>query len=127
MTHTPSNPAKSTATIEPAPPRAPNEYTQDWANQINRWLTNYTRLAGFPAVLRGGRLYLPSLPTSGYGLIVGEVYRDGDLLRIVLEGNGYIGGVSATGALGTLDVYYGKVFPTGLAASGSVGTLTVTP
>ena len=121
------NSSKSTATISPAPPRAPNQYTQDWANQINRWLTNYTRLAGFPAVLRGGRLYLPSLPTSGYGLIVGEVYRDGDLLRIVLEGNGYIGGVSATGALGTLDVYYGKVFPTGLAASGSVGTLTVTP
>ena len=79
------DPTKSSATIAPAPPRAPNQYTQDWANQINRWLTNYTRLANFPAVLRGGRLYLPSLPSSGYGLIVGEVYRDGDLLRYCLN------------------------------------------
>jgi hypothetical protein len=55
-------------------------------------------------VLRGGRLYLPSLPSSGYGLIVGEVYRDGDLLRIVLEGTGYIGSLSATGSVGTLTV-----------------------
>lgn len=119
------DPTKSSATIQPAPPRAPNEYTADWANQINRWLINYTRLAAFPAVLRGGRLYLPSLPTSGAGLIVGEVYRDGDLLRVVLEGAGYAGTVSAAGQLGTLGVYYGKVFPTGLSATGSVGTLTV--
>jgi hypothetical protein len=98
------NPTKSVATISPAPPRAPSQYTQDWANQINRWLTNYTRLANFPAVLRGGRLYLPSLPASGYGLIVGEVYRDGDLLRIVLEGSGYVEGLSTTGSVGTLTV-----------------------
>lgn len=98
------DPTKSSAPIPPAPPRAPNIYTQDWANQINRWLVNYTRLANFPAVLRGGRLYLPSLPGSGYGLIVGEVYRDGDLLRIVLEKNAYIGGEAATGSVGTLTV-----------------------
>lgn len=98
------DPTKSVATLAPAPPRAPNDYTADWANQLNRWLINYTRLAGFPAVLRGGRLYLPSLPASGYGLIVGEVYRDGDLLRVVLEGSGYIGGVAATGSVGTLTV-----------------------
>jgi len=120
------DPTKSSATLQPAPPRAPLEFSADWANQLNRWLINYTRLANFPAVLRGGRLYLPSLPTSGAGLIVGEVYRDGDLLRVVIEGAGYVGTVSATGQLGTLDVYYGKVFPTGLSATGSVGTLTVT-
>lgn len=119
------NPTRSTATTQPAPPRAPLQFTADWANQLNRWLINYTRLSAFPSVLRGGRLYLPSLPTSGAGLIVGEVYRDGDLLRIVLEGAGYVGSVSTTGELGTLDVYFGKVFPTGLSAAGSVGTLTV--
>lgn len=98
------DPTRSSATTQPAPPRAPLEFTADWANQLNRWLTNYTRLAAFPAVLRGGRLYLPSLPASGYGLIVGEVYRDGDLLRIVLEKNAYIGGLSAAGSVGTLTV-----------------------
>lgn len=104
------------------------EFTADWANQLNRWLTNYTRLAAFPAVLRGGRLYLPSLPASGAGLIVGEVYRDGDLLRIVLEGNCYAQTVSATGAVGTLGVVLGKtVYPSGISGTGSVGTLTTTP
>lgn len=98
------DPTKSSAALFPAPPRAPNEYTQDWAFQLNRWLINYTRLAGFPAVLRGGRLYVPSLPTSGYGLIVGEIYRDGDLLRVVLEGSGYVGGVVSAGSVGTLTV-----------------------
>lgn len=98
------DPTKSSATITPAPPRAPNDYTADWANQLNRWLINYTRLAGFPAVLRGGRLYLPSLPGSGAGLIVGEVYRDGDLLRIVIEGAGYVTGFAAQGSVGTLTV-----------------------
>lgn len=95
---------KSVGVIPPAPPRAPNEYTQGWADQLNRWLINYLRIMGFPAVLRGGRLFLPSLPNSGYGLMVGEVYRDGDLLRIVLEGTGYVGSLSASGSVGTLTV-----------------------
>lgn len=102
MTHT--NGLTSTAPIPPAPPRAPREYTQDWAFQLNRWIENYTRLADFPAVLRGGRLYLPGLPSSGYGLIVGEVYRDGDILRIVVEDAGYVAPVAATCEVGTLTV-----------------------
>lgn len=118
----------SSATIQPAPPRAPTEYTPDWANQINRWLINYTRLAAFPAVLRGGGLYLPSLPASGANLIVGEVYRDGDILRIVIAGAGYMGSVSAEGSVGTLNAVIGNiVYPTGVSGTGSVGTLTVTP
>lgn len=99
-----TNPTRSTATTQPAPPRAPLEFSADWANQLNRWLINYTRLANFPAVLRGGRLYLPSLPASGAGLIVGEVYRDGDLLRVVLEGYCYAQTIVATGSVGTLTV-----------------------
>jgi hypothetical protein len=99
-----TDPLKSTATIVPAPPRSPQSWSPDWAEQLNRWLINYIRLANFPAVLRGGRLYLPSLPASGYGLIVGEVYRDGNVLKVVLEGNGYMGSVAATGFVGTLTV-----------------------
>ena len=95
---------KSVGVIQPAPPRAPRDYTIDWADQLNRWLINYVRIAGFPAVLRGGRLVLPSLPASGYGLIVGEVYRDGDVLRIVLEGGAYMQSVVAAGSVGTLTV-----------------------
>ena len=98
---------QSTATLPPAPPRAPFEYSQNWAFQLNRWIENYTRLADFPAVLRGCRLYLPSLPDNPVGLIIGEVYRDADVLKIVLANYAYIG-------------------PTGLSATGSVGTLTVT-
>lgn len=99
-----SDPRKSTGTVFPAPPRSPSVFTQDWAEQLNRWLVNYTRLAGFPAALRGGRLILPSLPASGYGLNVGEVYRDGNVLKIVLEGSCYVGGEMAEGRLGTLSV-----------------------
>lgn len=101
---TPPNVLKSSATITPAPPRAPLEYSQNWAWQLNRWLENSTRLSSFPAVLRGGRLYLPSLPTAGYGLIVGEVYRDGDILRVVIENAGYMAPVTAAGSVGTLTV-----------------------
>lgn len=105
MTHQ-TNVRKSTAPIAPAPPRAPVVYTQDWARQLNRWFENYTRLADFPAALRGGRLILPSLPDNPVGLTVGEVYRDGDVLKVVLENYAYIdpGSVSATGAVGTLTV-----------------------
>ena len=99
-----TNVLKSTAPIPPAPPRAPVEYTQEWARQLNRWFENYTRLADFPSVLRGGRLYLPSLPASGYGLIVGEVYRDGDVLRIVLENGAYMQSITGAGSVGTLTV-----------------------
>ena len=102
----PTNVRRSTAALPPAPPRAPIEYTQEWARQLNRWIENYTRLADFPAALRGGRLILPSLPDSPVGLIVGEVYRDGDVLKIILENYGYAGtgSVSTTCAVGTLSV-----------------------
>ena len=96
--------AKFTPPIAPAAPRAPTEFTQEWAMQLNRWIENYTRLAAFPAVLRGGRLYLPDLPTNAYGLNVGEVFSNNGILTIIREGDAYIGPIVSKTELGTLRV-----------------------
>lgn len=98
----------SQAVIIPAPPRPPADgvWTVDYGNQLNRWLDNLSRLLGGPFYLRGTGLFFPpgSLPTSGYGLYAGEVFSNAGVLTMVLEGDIWLGSLSATTGLGDLTV-----------------------
>lgn len=90
----------------PAPPRPPAEYSLDYGNQLNRWLTNLSELIGGLSYLRGSGLFLSldSLPTTGYGLRPGEVFANDGVLTIVREDDIYLGSLTATSALGGLTV-----------------------
>lgn len=90
--------------IRPAPPRAPVQFSENWVNELNRWLTSLSEAqAGFLYVRVAG-MYWPSPPTSGYGLQAGEVFSNDGILTVVQEDDIWAGGFSATVELGTLTV-----------------------
>lgn len=90
--------------VLPAPPRYTGQDTQDYANQMNRWLDNLYRYVTGITYLRGNGLFLPGLATSGAGLRIGEVFSNAGVLTIVAEGDIWAGSVSATCAVGTVTV-----------------------
>jgi hypothetical protein len=49
-------------------------------------------------------LRLLNLPTSGYNLQEGTVFRDGEYLKVVLPNYAYLEGVSGTASVGTVTV-----------------------
>lgn len=88
----------------PALPLAPTDYDQNQFNQLISVLRLYfTQLdSNTPLQLDGIRLL--NLPTSGYNLREGTVFRDGEYLKLVLPNFAYLGNVSATVNLGTVTV-----------------------
>jgi hypothetical protein len=91
--------------ILPAPPRyTEGMESRDYANQMNRWLDNLHRYATGVVYLRGNGLYLPGLPTTGYGLSPDEVFSNGGILTIVRAGDVWAGPLSATATVGTVTV-----------------------
>lgn len=73
--------------VLPAPPRYYGQSAADYANQLNRWLESLYQYATGVTYLRGNGLFLPGLPTTGFGLRVGEVFANGGVLTIVREGD----------------------------------------
>jgi hypothetical protein len=69
-------------------------------------------------------LRLLNLPTSGYNLQEGTVFRDGDYLKVALPNFAYLEGVSGTGTVGSVTIVTNNF--QGILATGSVGTVTVT-
>lgn len=90
--------------IRPAPPRAPAEFSQEWVNELNRWLTNLSEAqAGFIYARLSG-MFWPNPPTSGYGLRAGEVFSNDGILTVVQEDDIWAGGFAVSAELGTLTV-----------------------
>lgn len=100
MTLTPQLPILS------PPPRGTSEWTQEYANQLNRWLENLARLFGGIYYLRGSGLYLSpdSLPVGPYGLYPGEVWANDGILTWVREGDIGLSMVYGTGTVGSVTV-----------------------
>jgi hypothetical protein len=93
--------------IFPAPPRPPPEgWTQDYGNQLNRWLENLSQFIAGINYVRASGLYLApgSFPTSGYGLRAGEVFSNAGILTVVREGDIWMGSFAIGSGLGTLTV-----------------------
>ncbi len=88
----------------PALPLAPIEYDQQHMAQLIGALRLYLTQADSNAALQIDGLRLLNLPTSGYNLPEGTVFRDGEFLKIVLPNFAYLQGVSGTGNVGTVTV-----------------------
>lgn len=90
----------------PAPPRPQDEFSREWSNQMNRWLTNLADKLNGVYYLRGSGLYLDpnSFPTSGYGLRAGEVFANDGVLTWVREDDIWAGGFAVSAEVGTVTV-----------------------
>jgi len=88
----------------PALPLAPIEYDQQQFSQLVGVLRLYFTQLDSNVALQTDGLRLLKLPTSGYNLPEGTVFRDGEYLKIVLPNFAYVAGVSGTGNIGTVTV-----------------------
>jgi len=88
----------------PALPLATPEYNEQQLAQLIGVLRLYfTQLdSNVPLQMDGIRLL--NLPTSGYNLQDGTVFRVGEDLKIVVPNVSYLYGVSATASVGTVTV-----------------------
>jgi len=88
----------------PALPMATPEYNEQQLAQLIGVLRLYfTQLdSNVPLQMDGIRLL--NLPTSGYNLQDGTVFRVGEDLKIVVPNISYLYGVSATASVGTVTV-----------------------
>lgn len=92
--------------VLPPPPRPQSEFSFDFSNQLNRWLTQLQAIVQGIVYLRGSGLYLSpdSFPTTGYGLAPGEVFANNGILTWVREGDIWIGSLPISASLGTVTV-----------------------
>jgi hypothetical protein len=90
--------------VAPALPVPPNEYNQQYVTNLIRALRLYFNQLDSTASLQIDGLSLLSLPTSGYGLRTGTVFRVGENLKIVVPNVAYTAGVSASGSIGSVTV-----------------------
>jgi len=88
----------------PALPLAPLDYDQQQLSQLIGALRLYFQQLDSNTPLQADGLRLLNLPTSGYNLPEGTVFRDGEYLKIVLPNIAYVAGVSGTGNIGTVTV-----------------------
>jgi hypothetical protein len=88
----------------PALPLVPEQYDPQQLSQLIAVLRLYfTQLdSDVPLQMDGVRLL--NLPTSGYNLQNGTVFRVGEDLKIVVPNVSYLYGVSATASVGTVTV-----------------------
>jgi hypothetical protein len=108
----------------PALPLAPTEYDQQHMSQLIGALRLYFTQLDSNSPLQLDGLRLLNLPTSGYNLPEGTVFRDGEFLKIVLPNFAYVEGVSGTGTVGSVTVVTNNF--QGIFATGNIGTVTVT-
>jgi hypothetical protein len=112
----------------PALPLAPLEYDQQHMSQLIGALRLYFTQQDSNVPLQMDGLRLLNLPTSGYNLPEGTVFRDGEFLKIVLLNFAYVQGVSGTGSVGSVTITSNSVSINvqGVSGTGNVGTVTVT-
>jgi hypothetical protein len=113
--------------VAPALPVPPNEYNQQYVTNLIRALRLYFNQLDSTASLQIDGLSLLSLPTSGYGLRTGTVFRVGEDLKIVVPNVAYTAGVSSSGSIGSVTATP-SINPavTTVSGSGSLGTVSVT-
>jgi hypothetical protein len=85
-------------------PIPPSEYSPEHMRQAFRILELYFNQLDSTTPLAIEGLQLLNLPTSGYGLREGTVFRVGEDLKVVTLNNAYTFGVPASGSLGTVSV-----------------------
>ena len=80
------------------------EYNRNYLNQLVGTLSRYFNLLDSTTPIQVDYIILNSSPTSGYGLPLGSVYRNDDVLYVVVDYKAYSYSFSATPALGSVTV-----------------------
>ncbi len=94
-----------TRTIKMAPlPSPPEAYDVGFMNRFARTLEQLFFQLTTPGYETIQKLSLTDLPTSPFNLPTGYVWRDGDVLKVVLAGTGGLNGEGASGSVGTITV-----------------------
>jgi hypothetical protein len=88
----------------PALPLVPEEYDPQQLSQLIAVLRLYFTQLDSNVPLQMDGLRLLNLPTSGYNLQDGTVFRVGEDLKIVVPNVSYLYGVSATASVGAVTV-----------------------
>jgi hypothetical protein len=88
----------------PALPLVPEEYDPQQLSQLIAVLRLYFTQIDSDVPLQMDGLRLLNLPTSGYNLQNGTVFRVGEDLKIVVPNVSYLYGVSATASVGAVTV-----------------------
>ena len=68
----------------PSLPLPPNEYSEQYFNQLVRSINTYFQLVGSTTPIVVDSITINSLPTSAVGLPVGSVWNDVGTLKIVI-------------------------------------------
>ena len=66
-----------------APPRPRATYDEEYAKELYQWFLEVQAILNGVNYLRGGGLFLQTIPTSATGLKVGEVWSNAGVLTIV--------------------------------------------
>jgi len=84
--------------------RPPEDYDRRFFDDLIRSLNQLVILIRSPGVGRNTTITLTDLPTSGYGLEPGALFRQGNTVKITLEYEAYLAGLQAQGSVGTVTV-----------------------
>lgn len=89
--------------VMPDPPRD-GQYSLSWANNIVRAWRIFTEIYGNPGDGRMTTLVLTDLQEGGYNLEAGSLFRLGNDVKIVNQGDAFTQGSSVAVAIGTVTV-----------------------
>lgn len=83
---------------------APNDYDRAFQDDLARKLNQLMTLLKTPGEGRNTTIVLTNLATSDYGLEPGTIFQADGVLRVALANAPYVGGLSATGSVGSVTV-----------------------
>lgn len=84
--------------------RSPDAYSPQYMDDVVRMLNILTTLIRNPGEGRQTTMVLTDLPTTDYGLEPGSLFQVDGAVRISLQNEPYVLGLSATGGVGTVSV-----------------------
>lgn len=91
-------------TVLPIYPDPPREYTVRWAADLVRALDQLNVVLRNPGEGRFTTATFTDLPTTDVGLEPGALFRQDNVVYIVVANKSYPAGVSAAGSVGTVTV-----------------------
>lgn len=88
----------------PTLPVPGQEYDQNYMSQFVRMLGNYFNLLDSTTPIQVDTIILSGIKSSGYGLPIGSLYKNGDQIFIVVADKSYTASFQVTASLGSVTV-----------------------
>lgn len=88
----------------PVFPRAPKEYTERWAAEMQRELSALVNIIANPGEGRNTLIVLTNLQNDDVGLEAGSLYKDGNLIKVSVLNTAAVSGASMTATSGSVTI-----------------------